>query len=411
MKKWMVLICGFAVVLSGASWSAVSIIYKLANIDFPLYKNEHYWGGSKQAELMSFIRGGLRVQQAQEKIAQTTVKIGNDREYKAGVGRVFHRKSHGCIVGKFNLLTDRPKDPQRRTFVGMFDPKIKSSYDVVMRFSNGIGYAQDDKLPDVRGTAIKVFDVYNSATGRNQTVDFLMTNSPTPFGKDFLEFADFMDLVADAGPTIGGVFFASHPRADLSLLRATGLPKIDNYKVKSVATIRYWGGHPYLLGPDQAMKFNIIPTEKYEPSVRKIKTDGSFARDYYAESGDYLRYDLEQRVRDHPIRFLFAVQLEKNTIDTPIEDNLKEWEESVTPSIPVAELVFDQQDIHVKNYEGMCEEMRFTPAHYIPENRPLSNMGRGRLFGYEASQIGRKAEAAEPDSSFVRKLREEISVN
>jgi hypothetical protein len=157
------------------------------------------------------------------------------------------------------------------------------------------------------------------------------------------------------------------------------------------------------------MKFNIIPTETYVHTVNELKTDHSLGNDYFAKLGDYLQYDLEERLLHHPVKYVFAIQLEKNPSETPIEDNLKEWKESVTPSIPVAELVLDQQDSHVTNDEGICEELRFTPAHYIPQHRPLSNMGRGRLFGYEASQIGRNAQEEEPDSSFVTRIREKTS--
>jgi hypothetical protein len=408
MKKWLFIFTSVIVGAVGTAWAATEIIYKLASLDFPLYKNEVYYKGSKQAELASFLQGGFRVQRAQKKIAKTTAYIGGDKDlsYKTGIGRVFHRKSNGCAVGKLNLIDNRPLDPQGATAVGMFDPNKTKSYDVMIRFSNGVGFEQNDKLPDVRGAAIKVFDVYNSSTGKFQTVDLLMTNSPTPFGKDFLEFADFMDLVADLGPNLGGAAFATHPRAALSLFKTTGLPVVSNYKVKSLATIRYWSGHPYLLGPDLAMKFSIIPTQTDAPTKKEIKTEYGIGPNYYPSSGGYLHHDLKRRLKSGPVKFTFALQLEKNSKDTPIEDNLTEWTEKNSPSIPVAELVLDQQ-YFTNVLAGMdCENLRFTPGHYIPEHRPLSNMGRGRIFGYEASQIGRNANEEEPGSDFISKYRE-----
>jgi catalase len=356
------------------------------------------------------------VQRAQKKIAKTAEYLSEEKKredrFEAGIGRVFHRKSNGCVVGKLNLIDNRPLDPQGLTAVGMFDPNKTKSYDVVMRFSNGVGFEQSDKLPDVRGAAIKVFDVYNPSTGKFQTVDLLMTNSPTPFGKDFLEFADFMDLVADLGSTLGGAAFATHPKAALSLFKTTGLPVVSNYKVKSVATIRYWSGHPYLLGPDLAMKFNIIPTQTDEPTKKVLKTELSLSSDYYPSSGDYLRHDLKKRLEHGPVKFTFAVQLEKNSKDTPIEDNLTEWKEKNSQSIPVAELVLEQQYLStLENEPSSCEKLRFTPGHYIPEHRPLSNMGRGRIFGYEASQIGRNANAEEPDADFLSKFRADVDLS
>ena len=43
-----------------------------------------------------------------------------------------------------------------------------------------------------------------------------------------------------------------------------------------------------------------------------------------------------------------------------------------------------------------CSGLRFTPGHHIPEHRPLGNLGRGRIFTYEASQTGRHAAGEEP---------------
>jgi catalase len=87
---------------------------------------------------------------------------------------------------------------------------------------------------------------------------------------------------------------------------------------------------------------------------------------------------------------VFSVQLEKDPQTTPIEDALVEWKESDSPSIPVAELVLDREiEPHV------CEVARFTPGHCIAEHRPLGNMGRGRLFSYDASQRGRHAATEE----------------
>jgi hypothetical protein len=88
------------------------------------------------------------------------------------------------------------------------------------------------------------------------------------------------------------------------------------------------------------------------------------------------------------------VQLEKNPETTPIENTLVEWKESDSLSIPVAELVLDRE------VDGdACTNLRFTPRHYHPDHRPLGNMGRGRIFTYDASQHGRGARVDEPAES------------
>lgn len=388
MKSKKIIILVGLVVMTATTWAGFEVLNG-ATLDFPLYKNERYFGGSKPIELASFVEGSGRVLRAQAKLAA-----------KAYPGpslpnRVFHAKSHGCYTGKLILYKNRPGDPERATEVGLFDSSSRDFYDVIVRFSNGFGLEQDDKLPDIRGVAIKVFDVENLATYKRQTVDLLMINLPKPPGRDFRQFIQFMDRLADYGSVVGGLLFLAHVEFEPSLVTATGIPFLENYKTKSMATIRYWSGHPYLLGPNRAMKFNISPTEK------AVKTEEELIA---AGNPGFLKIDLQERLRFRPVSFKFNIQLEKDPANTPIEDNLHEWTEENSPSIPVAELRLDQQEGNPEINEA-CDSMRFTPGHFVPQHRPLSNMGRGRLFGYEASQIGRHAKALEPSVELVQEWR------
>jgi len=101
-----------------------------SSLDFPLYKNERYYQDSKEKELASFMEGGIRVWRAQEKIALSV----STKDQASPERRVFHAKQHGCLTGKLNLISNRPKDTERKTFNGIFDPTRSSSYDVIVRF-------------------------------------------------------------------------------------------------------------------------------------------------------------------------------------------------------------------------------------------------------------------------------------
>ena len=93
---------------------------------------------------------------------------------------------------------------------------------------------------------------------------------------------------------------------------------------------------------------------------------------------------------------------------TPTEDDLKEWN---APFIPVATITIPPQILYSPDsdeYKGStpdqqknaqdlwaaCENATFTPAHYVSQDRPLSNMGRGRVYSYAASARGRGAESS-----------------
>jgi hypothetical protein len=358
-----------------------------------LYVHEQYKFGSKERERAEFDDHVRRVTEAQKTLAAEH-SPGNPQ-------RVFHAKAHACLAGTLTLLDDRPETTRR----GMFGPNGKSAYNVLARFSNGVGFEQHDLAPDVRGLALKIFGVGGASAGAVQTVDFLMTNSPNPFGKDQEEFVQFMEASVGKGLL---PFLIGHTAVARLLMKAT--LKI----IPSLAMEQYWSGHPYLLGPDQAMKFNVRPIEsspvetddglRQEASRLQSAAGEGSALDQIKHWFDmqtagtskvlpnYLGTELRNRLQRGPIKFTFSVQLEKDPQATPIEDGLVEWKESDTPSIPVAELVLDRE----VEADG-CRDLRFTPGHYIPEHRPLGNLGRGRIFTYEASQTGRHAAAEEPN--------------
>ena len=285
---------------------------------------------------------------------------------------------------------------------------------MLARFSNGLGFDQHDLKPDVRGIALKIFGVSDASTSAQkrepQALDLLMTNSTNPFGKDQEEFVQFMEASVDPGllgfHLIG--FLIAHTEVAKLLMKAT--LRI----VPSLLTEQYWSGHTYLLGPHQAMKINVRPIEEsriaIDDELRKEtfrfqaatlsgsnledQVKGWFDMQMVANSKinpNYLSVELRDRLQRGPIRFVLSVQLEKDALTTPIEDSLVEWTESDSPSIPVAELVLDREI-----EADICTNLRFTPGHYVPDHRPLGNIGRGRIFTYEASQVGRNASADEP---------------
>lgn len=361
-------------------------------LQISLYKNESYEGGSAESELKSFQIAAKKISIAQEKIAKNYTTYGEMR-------RVFHAKQHACLTGKLNLFTHRPYDVNNETFIGLFNTNKKASYDIILRFSNGLGIIQHDREPDVRGIAMKIFDVYSEESQKTSTVDYLMTNAPTPVAKNLNDFVSFMEHIVESGPTLGSIKYAlANPEAAPALFGGAG---VTPYFIKSLATIQYWSGHPYLLGQNKAMKLTLIPEEKKEERVIDLLHKGE----------DFLREDLANRLKQKTIKFTLAMQLEVDPINTPIENNLKEWKPEISPFIPVGELVIEKQNINVKSLNSradkICENMSFSPANYIPEHRPLSNMGRGRIIGYHASKLGRLKDWEEiiPTVSTVNKLR------
>jgi catalase len=303
------------------------------------------------------------------KVVQAHIAAKNE----ASARRVFHAKSHGCLLGELCLLPERPKETQ----FGIFGNSVSEKYPVLARFSNGKGTINKDWMPDVRGVALKIFTV---EAGMERTIDFLMTNSQVAFGKDHAEFVEFMEATKDGGLP-GPKFVAEHSRVIVSLLKCVFAPH-------SIAELTYGSGHAYLLGPDRAMKMKLQPQSDHVNFF-----DAAIAHFHQIEEPDFLRSELEERARMKGVRFTLRVQLEneRDPTATPIEDALVEWTEQSSPSVPVAELVFDPQPM-TDARRVFVDTLSFDPWNYHPDHRPLGNLARGRLFSYEASRRGRNSQ-------------------
>lgn len=254
----------------------------MLNTNDERYVHEHYKFDSREKELAEFEDHVRRVLQSQNDLAAEHAP-GNPQ-------RVLHTKAHACLAGKLILRENRPAITRH----GMLGDNGKSTYNVLARFSNGVGFDQHDLKPDVRGLALKVFGVSDSsavAEGQGpRTVDCLMTNSTNPFGKDQEEFLQFMEANVYCGPL--GVhlirFLIGHTAVARLLLKAT-------FRViPSLATEQYWSGHPYLLGAHQAMKFNVRSTEDSGIAVDDELREEAASRE---ASVDQVRDNLEHQIK------------------------------------------------------------------------------------------------------------------
>jgi hypothetical protein len=117
------------------------------NTNDELYVNEHYKFGDKEKELLEFEKHVRNVKEAQKALKE---KHGHGK-----FQRVFHTKGHACLAGKLTLLEDRSEITRH----GVFSAHGKGAYNVLVRFSSGVGFDQHDLNPDVRGLALKIFGV------------------------------------------------------------------------------------------------------------------------------------------------------------------------------------------------------------------------------------------------------------
>lgn len=331
---------------------------EVAHDDTPAMNTE-YFLGTAESEAAQFAAFSRQIQELQR-------KASSDRSQP--LQRGFHAKSHACLSGELRL--DPRRDP--RTRFGLFADGQQNKR-VVARFSNGVGWKQADGELDARGLAFKVFGVPGKKylADEEDTQDFLMTNSPTPVGRDAVEFMEFAR--ANANGRLSGLFFlAGHARTAAKALVRTNA-------VDSVVTERYWSGGVFHLGAHQAVKFSTRPCD-----LRLVREP---ARD----SDDYLRKDLALAAKEGVCMTLY-VQLQTDPAKTPIENSSVVWEETDSPILPVAKIVMPPQEV-APGATATCDQLAFTPWHSIPAHKPMGHINRARRFVYAASKSLRHATA------------------
>ncbi len=326
--------------------------------DVPALDTEYYLG-TREQEAAQFAEFARQIQGIQRRLAV---------EHGQPVSRGFHAKSHACLHGELRLEPHR----SARTRFGLFADG-QNTKDVVVRFSNGVGFRQADGDLDARGMAVKVYGVEGKKyidDEAGDTQDFLMTNTPVPVGRDAVDFMEFARANTDG--RIAALFFLVRRASTVAEALSRTNP------VSSVVTTRYWSGSAYHLGAHQAVKFSTRPC------------DLRLVRDPPKDGDDYLRKDLVAAAARDGVCMTLYVQLQTDPEETPIENASKIWDETKSPLLPVAKIVMPPQAIE-DSATAACDQLAFTPWHSIPAHKPMGHINRARRYVYAASQELRRA--------------------
>ncbi len=305
-----------------------------------------------------------------QRIVTMQKKHGNGGALKRGL----HAKGHGILEATLEIAADVPEQARHGLFAK------PGTYEALVRFSNGSGKVQPDKVGDVRGLAIKVLGVDGEKVlGNAPTQDFLAVLSPAlPFKNP----DEFMAVVwALRSPPlalfriVGSLGFRAFP---LLKKLAAGL----KVPPASLAAKRFYSGAPIQCGP-HAVRFSFIPIAGGDSALPA-------GADAYAE-------DLGARLRRAPIAYDMAVQFFVDEATTPIEDTSVDWS---SPYVKVGKLEIKQQDVTSERSKRLTErgeQLSFDPWHALVAHKPLGAIMRARKHAYYAS-IQARAAAAEPAS-------------
>lgn len=335
----------------------------------------------------------------------------NDHTQNDKLLRGVHPKSHGCV--KAELVVNNDIDEKYR--VGLFtDPGRK--FDAWIRYSNAAALREDDLKPGrdgkrangSRGMAIKVLNVdgdFIDLDNGEKNQDFLMINTPEfafPDVRNYLRLNRVLersDKGDDAGPFFvipatpplppaddpiwNDTWADFQPASDGVATKNTGrvIGEISKHTTKNPLEIQYFGAAPFMLGPDQVMKFSAAPCQE----IQQPSLDELLAED---PSVDYLREALTGTMKgEEDICLNFKIQARSNGPDLALTENASTvWQDELSGYEDVARITIPApQQPDTPEAIDHCENLAFTPWHSLEAHRPIGGINRLRQKVYYSS--------------------------
>lgn len=299
-----------------------------------------------------------------KRVAEVIGALQRHRSAKFGPGRALHRKQLLATTGTLEVLDGLPEHARHGLFAR------PGTHRVLARFSNGGPEMQSDRIPDIRGFAVKVLDVHGPSAlgGTTDHQDFLMINQDRGPSRDSREFIEFI-AAATAGPPQALMHLFTRYGLAGGFSRTRELFAMLGKKFNGFAAERFNTAVPLCCGP-YAVKLRLKPVGNPPPSAR--------SKDIVA--------DLRERLAIGTVHWDMELQFFIDEATTPVEDASKAWPDAETPIVTVARLSLVAASDEA---EKQAEAAKFDPWSGLAAHRPLGEVMRARKAAYFASQQGR----------------------
>jgi hypothetical protein len=291
---------------------------------------------------------------------------------KYGTGRALHRKQLAAASGTLEVLADLPEFARQGLFAA------PGRFEVWVRLSNGGFDHAPDRVPDIRGLAIRVLGAKgDSALGNGpaKSQDFLLINQEKFAFPKSEEFVAFVAAAAQSkGALIRHLFkrygWLGGPARLFKLLKSVGRP------FGGFATETLYSAVPIACGA-YAVRVRLLPA-----TANGVATPGANA-DWGAE--------FSKRLAAQDLQWDLQLQPFVSEALTPIEDASVDWP---TPYITVARLTLPRQDTQSAAGQALAQQVAsgvIDVWQALAAHRPLGDVQRARKAVYFVSQKGRGA--------------------
>jgi catalase len=299
---------------------------------------------------------------ATQRLKEMFVEMGQKARIEKGqmpAERAVFRKQHGIAYGQFIIKKEIPKAYK----VGIFAGK---SYECAVRFSSDTSPTAKD-LHTTLGVGLKLFGVEGPKLfGEGNNADFIFQNIDRFFAKDAQQMSDFTTAGAIDGDY--DAYINKHPEL-ASILAAMAKEEA------SCLSADYWAILPFKLGKSQSVKYRLVPDHTYKGAP--------------FDEADYLKLDLEKRLRNGSSKFRFEIQPRTNKATMPLDDAQAVWSTEESPYICIAELHLPQQDVAAIGQAEFGSNLSFNIWRTLAEHEPQGSIAEARKVVYAASAEAR----------------------
>lgn len=294
--------------------------------------------------------------------ASQFVAMQQRKSAEFGTGRALHRRQRLALRAVLEVPAGLPAAASHGIFA------TPATYECWVRLSNGGFNSDPDRVPDIRGFAVKVLGVPGESVfgGPASSQDFALINHEK-FSSSTSK--DFTAITTGASTGARGIFKAvvRAPHLLGGLVHVVGALRKS---FSGFATEDFYSAAPIACGPYAARVRLCAASSQVTPGARS-----DWAADIYG------------RLSDGPLEHELQLQFFTDEARTPIEDAAVVWD---APYVTVARLVIPSQAPD-DAFAADVEAARFDPWNAVTAHRPLGEVMRARKVAYRPSQENRDA--------------------
>jgi hypothetical protein len=300
--------------------------------------------------------------------------------------RGVHAKGHGIVRGR--LTVKQGLSPQLAQ--GLF--ASEGTYEAMLRFSTAPGDILDDSVSSPRGIGLKIFGVQGERLPGSEgdtTQDFLLVNGPVFGAPTPAAFLGNLKMLAASTDKAEGLkkAWSATLRAVENVVEALGGSSVLLQTLGGAPEVHplgetYYSQAAFRYG-DHIAKFSLTPisTGLTERTGDKVAVAGR---------PDALREGVGEVMIEQGGTWALCVQLCTDLEKMPVEDPTVEWDEKMSPFVPVATFEVEPQIAWRSGASERTEDaLSFSPWHGLAAFQPLGAINRARKPTYEYSKTFR----------------------